>query len=69
MAPKNRTKKIKARRKKLTPYEIKKREFIDFWNTNPSEKKFCAWISGEVMQSYHLYYMIKYPNGGVPKNG
>lgn len=44
----------------------KKAEFVEFWNKQPSENEFAARMTGEIMHPYQLYYMIKYPNGGIP---
>lgn len=52
--------------RKRSAYDREKLAFIKFWNSTPSEEAFTARMCYEAVHAYQLYYMVKYPNGGIP---
>lgn len=42
-------------------------DYINFLNTNPSQKQFTKYMIGRIIHPYHLYYLCKYPNGNIPQ--
>ena len=48
-------------------YDKDKFDFINFWNRNPSEDEYNIFMTGSTLRPYHIYYVVKYPNGGIPQ--
>jgi hypothetical protein len=43
-----------------------KLEYVKFLNTKPTEEAFSNYVTGSMLRPYHIYYLSKYPNGGIP---
>jgi len=49
--------------------QLRKEEaaFIKFWNSCPTKEQFDLGMDRKLLRPFYFYYMVKYPNGGIPR--